>query len=148
MGRVSRGVIGIKLRQGDSVVDMVVAEEGASLLTVCENGHGKRTSLTGYRLQSRGGLGLINIKTTERNGKVVGLKAVQDDDEVMLISASGIIIRTGLEQVREIGRNTAGVKLINLKGKDKLVAVERLVVDDSDEGDVAGNEAPDDASTP
>ena len=148
MGRVSRGVIGIKLRQGDSVVDMVVAEEGASLLTVCENGHGKRTSLNDYRLQSRGGLGLINIKTTERNGKVVGLKAVQDDDEMMLISASGIIIRTGLEQVREIGRNTAGVKLINLKGKDKLVAVERLVVDENEEGDVEGNESPDDVSTP
>ena len=148
MGRVSRGVIGIKLRQGDSVVDMVVAEEGASLLTVCENGHGKRTSLADYRLQSRGGLGLINIKTTERNGKVVGLKAVQDGDEVMLISASGIIIRTGLEQVREIGRNTAGVKLINLKGKDKLVAVERLVVDENDEEDVAGDESPDDVSTP
>lgn len=147
MGRVSRGVIGIKLRQGDSVVDMVVAEEGASLLTVCENGYGKRTSLNDYRLQSRGGLGLINIKTTERNGKVVGLKAVQDGDEMMLISASGIIIRTGLEQVREIGRNTAGVKLINLKGKDKLVAVERLVVDESDEEGGEENEGSDDALT-
>ncbi|MCK4999857.1 MAG: DNA gyrase subunit A, partial [Anaerohalosphaera sp.] len=139
MGRVSRGVRGIKLREGDLVVDMVIVEEDASLLTVCENGYGKRTNLDDYRSQSRGGLGLINMKTTERNGKVVALKAVNDEDELMLISAGGIIIRTGLDEVRTIGRNTAGVKLINLKGDDKLVAVERLakVDDQPDEEDTA-----------
>jgi DNA gyrase subunit A len=126
MGRVSRGVRGIKLRPGDLVVDMVIAEPDGSLLTVCENGYGKRTSIEDYRRQSRGGLGLINIKATERNGKVVALKAVHDDDELMMISANGIIIRTGLEDVRAIGRNTAGVRMIKLKGNDKLVAVERL----------------------
>ena len=135
MGRVSRGVRGIKLRGGDHVVDMVIAEKGGSLLTVCENGYGKRTSLEDYRQQSRGGLGLINIKATERNGKVVALKAVHDDDELMMISASGIIIRTGLEDVRAIGRNTAGVRMIKLKQDDKLVAVERLAK--VDEADVA-----------
>ena len=140
MGRVSRGVRGIKLREGDHVVDMVLVEEGASLLTVCENGYGKRTNMDDYRSQSRGGLGLINMKTTERNGKVVALKAVFDEDELMLISAGGIIIRTGLDDVREIGRNTAGVKLINLKGDDKLVAVERLAKDDdSDDQEGTGN---------
>jgi len=127
MGRVSRGVRGIKLRAKDTVVDMVISEEKASLLTVCENGYGKRTSLDDYRLQSRGGLGLINIKTTARNGKVVALKAVQDEDELMMITANGIIIRTGLEQVRSIGRNTQGVRLIKLKAGDKLVAVEKIV---------------------
>ncbi len=130
MGRASRGVIGIKLRQGDQIVDMVIAEEGASLLTVCENGFGKRTSIDDYRVQSRGGLGLINIKTTERNGKVVAMKAVHDADELMMISSQGQIVRTGLEDVRAIGRNTAGVRLIRLKTGDKLVAVERLASED------------------
>ncbi len=132
MGRVSRGVIGIKLRDGDKVVDMVIVEEGASLLTVCEEGFGKRTSLDDYRSQSRGGLGLINIKTTERNGKVVAMKAVADDDELMMITANGIIIRTGLSEVRAIGRNTAGVRMIRLKSGDKLVAAERLVAEDDE----------------
>jgi DNA gyrase subunit A len=126
MGRVSRGVKGIKLRSGDLVVDMVVAEEKASLLTVCENGYGKRTSLENYRTQNRGGVGLINIKTTARNGKVVGLKAVQYKDELMLITASGMIIRTGLDEIRSIGRNTQGVRLIKLKPDDKLVATEKI----------------------
>jgi DNA gyrase subunit A len=134
MGRVSRGVRGIKLREGDAVVDMVVAEEGASLLTVCENGYGKRTNLDDYRLQRRGGVGLINIKTTERNGKVVAMKAVGDEDELMLISSQGQIVRTGLEEVRAIGRNTAGVRLIRLKAGDTLVAVERLVSEEEEEG--------------
>lgn len=134
MGRVSRGVIGIRLRQGDAVVDMVIAKKGATLLTVCENGYGKRTSLNDYRSQSRGGIGLINIKTTERNGKVVALKAVRDNDGLMMISAAGIIIRTGLEEVRSIGRNTQGVRMIKLDTGDKLVAVETLAaVDDGDE---------------
>lgn len=129
MGRASRGVRGIKLREGDLVVDMVIVEEGASLLTVCENGYGKRTNLADYRSQSRGGLGLINIKTTSRNGKVVALKAVHDKDELMMITAGGMIIRTGLEEVRTIGRNTAGVRMIRLKSGDKLVATERLATD-------------------
>ncbi len=130
MGRVSRGVKGIKLRPGDLVVDMVVAEEKASLLTVCENGYGKRTSLENYRTQNRGGVGLKNIKTTARNGKVVGLKAVQYKDELMLITASGMIIRTGLDEIRSIGRNTQGVRLIKLKAGDKLVAAEKIAHED------------------
>ncbi|MCF7954347.1 MAG: DNA gyrase subunit A [Phycisphaerae bacterium] len=135
LGRVSRGVKGIKLRAGDEVVDMVIAEEGGSLLTMCEHGYGKRTLLEDYRAQSRGGLGLINMKTSDRNGKVVALKAVCDDDELMLISANGIIIRTGLDEVRAIGRNTAGVRMIKLKDGDTLVAAARLVVDEDDDDD-------------
>jgi DNA gyrase subunit A len=127
IGRVSRGVKGIKLRRSDNVVGMVIAKERASLLTVCEKGYGKRTSLDDYRPQGRGGIGLINIKTTERNGKVVALKAVRDTDELMMITANGIIIRTGLEEIRSIGRNTQGVRLIKLNADDKLVAVEKIV---------------------
>ena len=126
MGRVSRGVHGIRLRSGDAVVDMVIAEEKASLLTVCEKGYGKRTSLDNYRSQNRGGVGLINIKTTDRNGKVVALKAVQFEDELMLITANGQIIRTGLDQIRPIGRNTQGVRLIKLREGDKLVAAAKI----------------------
>lgn len=129
MGRVSVGVRGIKLRDGDEVVDMVVVEKGAFLLTVCERGYGKRTDLDDYRVQSRGGLGLINIKTTDRNGRVVALKAVHDDDELMMITANGMIVRTGLDEVRAIGRNTAGVRMISFKEGDKLVAVARLMTD-------------------
>ncbi len=127
MGRASRGVIGIKLRGGDAVVGMVIVEEKAALFTVCENGYGKRTGLDNYRSQSRGGLGLRNIKTTERNGKVVALKAVHSKDDLMMITANGIIIRTGLDQIRSIGRNTQGVRLIKLKEGDKLVAAEKIV---------------------
>jgi len=143
LGRVSRGVKGIKLRDGDAVVDMVIAEEGGSLLTMCENGYGKRTMLEDYRTQSRGGLGLINMKTSDRNGKVVALRAVCDDDELMLISANGIIIRTGLDEVRAIGRNTAGVRMIKLKDGDTLVAAARLVKEEGEEGEVVegGTEA-------
>ena len=134
MGRVSVGVRGIKLRAGDEVVDMVVVEPGASLLTVCERGYGKRTDLDDYRVQSRGGLGLINIKTTDRNGKVVALKAVHDDDDLMMITANGMIVRTGLDEVRSIGRNTAGVRMISLKEGDTLVAVARLLVEGVEKG--------------
>ncbi|MHC4374122.1 MAG: DNA gyrase subunit A [Planctomycetota bacterium] len=133
MGRVSRGVRGISLRDDDAVVGMVIAEEEASLLTVCEQGYGKRTELDDYRTQSRGGKGLINIKTTKRNGDVVTIKAVHDDDELMMITANGMIVRTGLEEVRSIGRNTAGVRMISLKQGDRLVAAERLIAVDIDE---------------
>ena len=132
MGRVAHGVHGIKLRSGDAVVDMVIPQEGESLLTVCENGYGKRTDLDDYRSQSRGGIGLINIKTSDRNGKVVALKSVRDDNELMLITANGIIIRTGLSELRDIGRNTQGVRLIKLSEGDKLVAAE--IIEKQEEG--------------
>jgi len=133
MGRVSRGVVGIKLRPGDSVVGMVIAEQNASLLTVCEKGYGKRTSLEDYRPQKRGGIGLINIKTTERNGQVVALEAVRDQDELMMITAKGMIIRMGLEEIRTIGRNTQGVRLIRLGPDDKLVAAVKIVCEVAEE---------------
>jgi len=142
MGRVSRGVIGIRLRSGDAVVDMVIAEEKASLLTVCENGYGKRTSLDNYRPQNRGGVGLINIKTSERNGKVVALKAVQFADELMLITANGQIIRTGLDQIRPIGRNTQGVRLIKLREGDKLVAAAKIAPEEEKPSDQKAPGAP------
>lgn len=133
MGRVSRGVRGIKLHKQDQVVAMVIAQKGASLLTVCENGFGKRTNLGKYRIQKRAGTGIRNIKTTARNGKVVTLAMVRSCDEIMIITAKGIIIRTGLDQVRKIGRSTQGVRLIKLDEGDYLVAAAKIVCDISDE---------------
>ena len=140
MGRASRGVKGINLRTGDALVGMVIVEEKAALFTVCENGYGKRTGLENYRSQSRGGVGLKNIKTTDRNGKVVALQAVHSKDDLMMITANGIIIRTGLDQIRSIGRNTQGVRLIKLKAGDKLVAAEKIVSEEADNSKAESNE--------
>jgi DNA gyrase subunit A len=119
---------------------MVIVEEKAALFTLCENGYGKRTGLENYRTQSRGGVGLKNIKTSERNGTVVALKAVHSKDDLMMITATGMIIRTGLDQIRSIGRNTQGVRLIKLKPGDKLVAAEKIIAEDSNNGkDNSGN---------
>jgi DNA gyrase subunit A len=141
MGRASRGVRGIKLRPGDEVVGMVIPEEKAALFTVCENGYGKRTGVENYRSQTRGGVGLKNIKTSARNGKVVALKSVQTGDDLMLITANGMIIRTGLEEIRSIGRNTQGVRLIKLKEDDKLVAAEKIAAEDLEGSEGEGEPA-------
>jgi DNA gyrase subunit A len=118
----------------------VIVEEKAALFTVCENGYGKRTGLENYRSQSRGGVGLKNIKTSARNGKVVALNAVQNKDDLMMITANGMIIRTGLDQIRSIGRNTQGVRLIKLKASDKLVAAEKIVSEDAGNSKAGSNE--------
>jgi len=147
MGRVSRGVKGIKLRGDDKVVGMVIPEQDSSILTVCEKGFGKRTEICEYRQQSRGGVGIINIKSSDRNGKVVVMKAVSPDDELMLITKKGIIIRTGLEDVRSIGRNTAGVKIIRLGEGDVVVSAERIAVEEgAEDADVL--DAIDETQTP
>lgn len=124
MGRTSRGVRGIKLKEGDSVVGMVVAEPDAFLLTTTVNGFGKRTPMEDYPIKGRGGQGVIDIKTTERNGEVVRAKFCREGDDVMFITESGMIVRTPLSEVSSIGRNTQGVRLVNLKDGDKVVSVE------------------------
>ncbi|HOW17553.1 MAG TPA: DNA gyrase C-terminal beta-propeller domain-containing protein, partial [Phycisphaerae bacterium] len=143
MGRNARGVRGIDLRGDDAVVDMIVVQPGVSVLTVCENGFGKRTDMSEYRLTHRGAKGVINIKVTERNGKVVAVKAVRDEDELMLITARGIMLRTDLSQVREIGRATQGVRLIRPEEGDKVVAVARIARDENEEnGQPVGQQPP------
>ena len=136
MGRTAAGVHGLRLREGDEVVDMVVVDEMASLLTVCENGYGKRTSFDEYRTQGRGGSGIINIRATERNGCVVAMKAMRDADELMLITSKGKIVRIGLSEMRIIGRATQGVRVIALRKGDKLVSVARVVSDDNTQGEL------------
>ena len=125
-GRGSQGVRGISLAKDDVVVGMIVADDDTELLTVCELGYGKRTRVSDYRLTRRGGKGVINIKTTERNGGVVAIKAVQDSDEVMIISQNGILIRLAMRDVSTIGRNTQGVRLINLGEGDRVIDVARV----------------------
>jgi len=136
MGRTAAGVKGISLREDDKVVDMVVVHEGVTLLTVCENGYGKRTAAEAYRLQGRGGQGIINIRTTKRNGKVVAVKAIRDRDELMMITSNGMIVRTGMSGLRSIGRATQGVRVIALRPGDKLVDVARVVAEDTDQADL------------
>jgi DNA gyrase subunit A len=126
MGRAAYGVRGISLRDGDEVVAMEVVRDTGTLLTVAQNGYGKRTELEEYRLQSRGGIGIINIQTSDRNGKVVGVAYVTDDDQLMLITQQGMILRTRAGDIRSIGRATQGVRLIEMEEGDTVVAVAKL----------------------
>jgi DNA gyrase subunit A len=123
MGRTARGVIGIDLEAGDVLVAMEVVNPGATMLTVCEHGHGKRTALDEYRVQGRGGKGLINIKVTERNGRVVGIKQVTEADELMIMTSAGNLIRLPVRELAVISRNTQGVRLISLNDDDAVVCV-------------------------
>jgi DNA gyrase subunit A len=134
MGRVAAGVKGITLRRGDSVVGVEVLASNYSILAVTENGYGKRSSVGEYRLQKRGGKGIIAIKASQRNGKIIGAMQVVEDDEIMLIASSGKIIRINMQNIRVIGRNTQGVKLINLEPDEKVVAMDMLAADE-DEGE-------------
>ncbi len=135
MGRSAYGVRGITLRDDDEVVAMEVVREGGTLLSVAQNGYGKRTELEEYRLQSRGGVGIINIQTTDRNGKVIGIAYVHDDDEVLLISQQGMILRMKAGDIRTIGRATQGVRLIEMEDGDAVVSVAKLAEKDEENGE-------------
>ncbi len=126
MGRSAYGVRGISLRDDDEVVAMEVVAADGTMLTVAQNGYGKRTGLDEYRLQSRGGVGIINIQTSDRNGKVAGIAYVHDDDEVMLISQQGMILRMKAGGIRTIGRATQGVRLIEMEEGDAVVSVAKM----------------------
>ncbi|MDP6982397.1 MAG: DNA gyrase subunit A [Candidatus Latescibacteria bacterium] len=133
MGRVSTGVKGIQLRGDDVVVDMVViGDDPASLLTLCEHGYGKRTPSTEYPRIRRGGKGVIDIKTSERNGPVVSSKLVAEDNEIMIITQNGIMIRLPVEGISQIGRNTQGVRVINVDDEDRVIDMTSVVVEDEE----------------
>jgi len=133
IGRVGRGVKGIDLEDDDEVVSMQVIAEGTTILTATENGYGKRTDLTEYPLRHRGGKGVITIKTSKRNGSVVSVMQVIDDDDVMMITSNGKVVRTGVKGISVIGRNTQGVKLIWVEGGEKVVGVARLAEKEEEE---------------
>ena len=129
MGRVAAGNIGIRMESDDEVVGMEALQEGSTILTVSENGFGKRTRTDEYRRQSRGGKGIFTIKTTERNGPVVASHQVAEQDQLMIIAGQGKIIRMEVKDISVIGRNTQGVKLINLGKGEKVVGVAKLMED-------------------
>ena len=141
MGRFTGGVRGIRLNKDDRVIGMESPRPGATLLTVCEKGYGKRSAVEDYRLIGRGGKGVINIKANERNGLVVAVKEVIDDDELIIMTRDGMTIRSRVTDMRIISRNTQGVTVINLYEGDRVVGVARLAEKDDAEitelGDLA-----------
>ena len=126
MGRTARGVKGIELTGDDEAVGLAVAIDEGSLFTVCENGYGKKTRFSEYRRQKRGGKGLIDIRTTDRNGKVVATLAVSAGDDVMMMTSGGMLVRISTDDLRDIGRNTQGVRVIRVKDEDKVVGAEKV----------------------
>ncbi|MFV0283019.1 MAG: DNA gyrase subunit A [Castellaniella sp.] len=152
MGRTARGVRGMSLEEGQTVIALLVAEdESQSVLTATENGYGKRTSIAEYTRHGRGTKGMIAIQTSARNGKVVSAVLVQPEDEIMLITTSGVLVRTRVSEIREMGRATQGVTLINVDEDSQLSGVRRVAESDADETDedaAAGEQAADDGAPP
>ena len=137
MGRTAYGVRGVNLGKNDVVIGMVAIKRASTLLSVTENGYGKRTAVEEYRLTKRGAKGVINIKTTARNGKVVSIKEVLDEDELMLVTAGGVINRQSVGSISVIGRNTQGVRLVKLDSGDSVVDVARVVRESEEAVDAA-----------
>jgi len=132
-GRGTYGVVGMRLDEGDLVVSMEILNPGADILTVSENGYGKRTPMEEYRLQSRGGKGIITMKATDKTGRVIGVQQVTEDDQLMLVSNKGKIIRLRVKDIRVIGRNTQGVRLIVLEEGERVVSLARLAEKEEEE---------------
>ncbi|MSR03106.1 MAG: DNA gyrase subunit A [Gemmatimonadetes bacterium] len=135
MGRATGGVKGIELNADDRVIGMVVIRRDATLLVVSEKGFGKRSEITEYRVQKRGGKGIITFHNTDKTGHCMALKEVQPSDELMMITRSGVIIRVPVDGIRVIGRNTQGVRVMNLEGTDSIVGVARVVKEEEAEGE-------------
>ena len=142
MGRDTTGVKGIELRESDVVVGMVIIKRDATLLVVTTKGMGKCSEIDEYRVQKRGGKGIITVNRTDKTGDVVSIKEVLPDDELMLITKHGIVIRMPVKGIRVSGRNTQGVKLVNLDDGDRVCDVARVVIEDETEGEVNGEEEP------
>ena len=138
-GRLARGVKGMRLAEGDRVVSMETVEEGTTVLTVTEHGYGKRTDFAEYRGQGRGGSGLINIKITDKNGPVAAIVKVRDTDELMISTSVGKIIRIAMKGVTVIGRNTQGVKLMDIEKDEKITGI-APIAEKEEESDEAGGE--------
>ncbi len=127
IGRAGKGVIGIRLKAGNRVVGMEIVRDDSTILTVTENGFGKRSTLEDYRSQGRGGKGIITIKTTEKNGKVIGMAQVSQDDEILLITSNGKVLRIRTRDISVQGRNTQGVRLFDIEAGDKVVSFAKVV---------------------
>ncbi|RMH30915.1 MAG: DNA gyrase subunit A, partial [Nitrospirae bacterium] len=144
MGRTAYGVRGIALDEGNEVIGMetITADSTTSVLTVTERGYGKRTPVTEYRVQGRGGRGIISVKVTDKTGPAVGFLQVKETDDVMIMTAEGKVLRIKMQDVREVGRNAQGVRLIDIDEQDRVVGIAKLVEsDDLDSPNVEGNGA-------
>ena len=151
MGRTAAGVRGIRLKDGDEVIGAIVISSDDSILVVTENGFGKRSPVEEYRIQNRGGKGIFAIKQSERNGAIIGAMQVNNDNEIIMIADSGKMIRMNLETVRIIGRNTQGVKLINLSENEKVVSMDCVAKEVPEEDEIIGSDvldAPEATDTP
>ena len=139
MGRGAGGVRGVRLDKGDQVVGMEVTTPGRpeTLVTACEFGYGKRTELTEYRDQNRGGSGVITIKTSDRNGAVIGIKLVTNTDDIMLMTEKGMAVRVHAKDLSVIGRNTQGYRLVRMEEGDKLSILAPVVAEDEEGKDPA-----------
>jgi DNA gyrase subunit A len=143
MGRSATGVKGIQLDEGDTVIDMDVVDPDLDVLIVTEKGYGKRTPAGEYRVQSRGGKGIKTLNITEKNGSVVSLKMVADDEDLMIMTSAGTLIRTSIAGISTMGRNTQGVKLINIREDDSVATVTRVSRSEESEEAERGSEESD-----
>jgi DNA gyrase subunit A len=148
MGRNTRGVRGMRLNDDEELVGMISVppedRDDVDVLAIAEKGYGKRTRLENYRVQGRGGKGLITMNCTDRTGRMVAIKGVFNGEDLMIITENGIMIRTSVEEISTMGRNTQGVRVINLKDGDSIADVTRVVIDDEEEpisGDGAAQDA-------
>jgi DNA gyrase subunit A len=134
MGRTACGVRGIRLQAGQRVISLIIVDDG-DVLMATGNGYGKRTAVSEYPIYGRGGQGVISIQGSERNGDVVGAVLVREDDEIMLITNAGTLVRTRVNEISRLGRNTQGVRLINVGEDESLVGVERILEVEVEEGE-------------
>ena len=132
MGRQAQGVRAITLAKKDNIIDMVLCQKDATILTVTELGFAKRTPVKEYRLTSRGGKGIINIKVTSKNGEAVSLKTVSDNDELMVITQNGMFLRCAIKDIRTTGRSAQGVRLIKLQDKDCVSCVAPVIAEEEE----------------
>ena len=139
-GRTTRGVMGIRLHSGDYVIGASVALPNSQLLTITENGYGKKTPLDEYRIQSRGGMGIFTYKITEKTGKLAGMKTVTDEDDIILITSDGIIIRTHTDEISSYSRQTQGVRVMKLDEGVRVVSIARTEREEESDEDADANE--------
>ena len=132
MGRTATGVRGVRLGKGDVVVGLVVINRASTILVVTNKGYGKRSDLDDYRITHRGGKGVITIKTSEKNGKMIAIREVNDNDELVIITKNGMVIRQSVKDLRVMGRNTQGVRLIRLNEDDSIADIARVISEDED----------------
>jgi DNA gyrase subunit A len=141
MGRNAAGVRGIRLPEGESVISLIILGEQGMILTASQNGYGKRTPVEDFPMHGRGGQGVIALQISERNGRMVGALQISDEDEVMLISSSGTLVRTPVNDISIQGRNTQGVRLIRLDEGDRLVGLERIIAEAAEAGEAGEGSA-------